>query len=338
MQKKVKIADLKHNSELTRLDVVSGKDLERVEKYKKAISLLTSENSFIYGAVIGDIVGSKYEFDNIKTKDFPFISEGCNYTDDTIMTIAVARALLKVTHSDFSGLSHYIADEMQKMGRKYSHPQGGYGGNFAQWIYSDDPMPYGSFGNGAAMRVSPCAIYAVELDEALKLAEISAAVTHNHPEGIKGAKATAAAIFMAKTGKTKDEIRKYINDNFYELTLTVDEIRVNYGFNETCQGTVPQAIIAFLESDDFEDAIRNAVSLGGDSDTLTAITGSIAWAFYSEYDGNGKFEIPVDLRWLEKVNSILPEEFKETMSEFEERRISRQSWYNRITDSYFTVQ
>jgi len=332
--RKVKLADLRHNSDLTRLDTVLDKDIKRAEKYNQAISLLTLKNSRIYGAIIGDIVGSKYEFNNIKTKDFSFISEGCNFTDDTIMTIAVAKALLRICHSDFSNFQNFLIEEMQNLGRKYPHPQGGYGGNFGQWIFSDNPKPYNSYGNGSAMRVSPCAIYAVELDEALKLAEISASVTHNHPEGIKGAQATVAAIFLAKTGKSKDEIRKYISENFYSLNETVDEIRRYYTFNETCQGTVPQAITAFLESTDFEDAIRNAVSLGGDSDTLAAITGSIAWVYYSKYDGNGNFEIPLDLAWIEKINSILPSEFLETINEFERRSVARQGWYNRITGNY----
>ena len=338
LAKKVKLADLEHNSDLSRLDSVSEKDKIRVEKYNNAKLMLSLDNSRIYGAVIGDIVGSKYEFDNIKTKEFPFLSAGCNYTDDTIMTIAVTKAILRIKHSDFSGFYDFLIEEMQELGRKYPHPQGGYGGNFGQWIFSDNPKPYNSYGNGSAMRVSPCAIYAVELDEALKLAEISASVTHNHPEGIKGAQATVAAIFLAKTGKSKDEIRKYISENFYSLNETVEEIRENYNFNETCQGTVPQAITAFLESESFEDAIRTAVSLGGDSDTLAAITGSIAWVYYSKYDGNGKFEIPLDLAWVEITNSILPSEFIETMNEFERRSAARQGWYNRITDSYFNIQ
>lgn len=159
---------------------------------------------------------------------------------------------------------------------------GGYGGRFSSWLHGTINEPYNSFGNGAAMRVSPCAIYAVELEEALMLAKASAEVTHNHPEGIKGAQATAAAIFLAKTGKSRDEIREHIENNYYRLDFTLDDIRTNYGFDETCQGTVPQAIAAFLESENFEDAIRNAISIGGDSDTLAAITGAIAWAFYRD--------------------------------------------------------
>lgn len=233
----------------------------------------------MYGAIIGDIVGSKYEFGNIKTKDFPLFSEGCSFTDDTVMTVAVASALLKSreTGCDFGKA---LVAEMQRFGRAYPFPQGGYGARFSAWLRQDDPQPYHSFGNGSAMRVSPCGLLAKTLEEALSLAEQSAAVTHNHPEGIKGAQATAAAIFLAKSGWSKDAIGGYICDHFYPLNQTLDEIRPDYGFDETCQGSVPQALTAFLESTSFEDAIRNAVSLGGDSDTLGAITGSVAWAFY----------------------------------------------------------
>ncbi len=335
LAKKVKLADIMHNSDLSRLDSVSEKDKARVEKYNEAILMLSLENSCIYGAVIGDIVGSEYEFNNIKVKEFPLLSDGCSYTDDTIMTVAVAKALLRITHGDKSELQDFFVEEMQRLGRMYPYPKGGYGGNFSQWILSDKPKPYNSFGNGSAMRVSPCAIYAVELEEALELAEISAAVTHNHPEGIKGAKATAAAIFMAKVGKSREEIKKYISDEFYPLDKTVDEIRLNYSFNETCQETVPQAITAFLESTDFEDAIRNAVSLGGDTDTLAAITGSIAWVYYSKADfASGKFDFPIDLKVIEKINSIIPSDFIETMIEFEERSVLRQAWYNTVAGIY----
>ena len=233
----------------------------------------------MYGAIIGDIAGSKYEFSNIKRKDFPLFSQGCSYTDDSLMTIAVAEALInaQATQRAFRAV---LVEEMQQLGRKYPYPQGGYGGRFAGWLRASDPKPYNSFGNGSAMRVSPCGIFAVTLDEALELAKVSAEVTHNHPEGIKGAQAVAAAIFLARSGSSKAEIRQHIRENYYPLTRTLDEIRVNYGFDESCQGTVPEAITAFLESDSFEDAIRNAISIGGDSDTVGAITGSIAWSFY----------------------------------------------------------
>ena len=225
------------------------------------------------GAIIGDVVGSVYEWNNIKTKDFPLFSEKGFFTDDTVMTIAVADALLK------GGTSDDFIDSMKRIGRMY--PNSGYGGRFGRWVHSDDLEPYSSWGNGSAMRVSPCAWFAESLKEAETLAERSAAVTHNHPEGIKGAKATAAAIYLARLEEPKDRIKEHIEKAYgYDLSRTLDEIRPGYKFNESCQETVPEAIIAFLESNSFEDAIRNAISLGGDSDTLAAISGSIAEAYY----------------------------------------------------------
>jgi len=225
------------------------------------------------GAIIGDIIGSVYEWDNIKTKDFPLFSEHGFLTDDTVMTIAIADALLK------GGEMDDFIDSMKKFGRLY--PDSGYGDRFDSWLSSDDREPYNSWGNGSAMRVSPCAWFAESLGEAETFAERSAAVTHNHPEGIKGAQATAAAIYLARTGKSKSEIKEYIQSKYgYDLNRTLDKIRPVYRFNETCKKTVPEAIIAFLESTDFEDAIRNAISIGGDSDTIAAITGSIAEAAF----------------------------------------------------------
>jgi ADP-ribosylglycohydrolase len=225
------------------------------------------------GAIIGDIVGSVYEWNNIKTKDFPLFRKDCFFTDDTVMTIAVADALLK------GGAVDDFIDSMKRFGKLY--PDEGYGGYFRRWLFSDSREPYNSFGNGSAMRVSPCGWFAESLEEAEDLAERSAAVTHDHPEGIKGAQATAAAIYLARVGKTKDEIKDYIERRYcYDLSRTLDEIRPGYTFDGSCQGTVPEAIIAFLESTRFEGAIRNAISLGGDSDTLAAITGSIAEAAY----------------------------------------------------------
>ncbi|MDR2619621.1 MAG: ADP-ribosylglycohydrolase family protein [Propionibacteriaceae bacterium] len=225
------------------------------------------------GAIIGDIVGSVYEWNNIKTKEFPLFREDCFFTDDTVMTIATADALLHGGEAD-----DFVA-AYSKWGQLY--PNASYGARFSNWIYSDKHEPYNSWGNGSAMRVSPCAWFAKSLEEAETIAARSAAVTHNHPEGIKGAQATAAAIYLARTGKTKPEIKNYIETTYgYDLSKTLDEIRPTYRFNESCQDTVPQAIIAFLESEDFKDAIRNAISLGGDSDTLAAITGSIAEAAY----------------------------------------------------------
>lgn len=225
------------------------------------------------GAIIGDIVGSVYEWNNTKTKDFPLFNEKCFFTDDTVMTIAVADALFNGSQADD------FIDSMKKFGKLY--PDAGYGGGFRRWLFSNDKEPYNSYGNGSAMRVSPCAWYENSLEEVEDLAARSAAVTHNHPEGIKGAQATAAAIHLARINKNKAEIKEYIEQKYeYDLNRTLDEIRPGYTFNESCQGTVPEAIIAFLESKDFEDAIRNAISLGGDSDTLAAITGSIAEGAY----------------------------------------------------------
>lgn len=229
------------------------------------------------GAVIGDIVGSRFEWHNIKTKDFEFFTNSCHFTDDTVMTIAIADALLSC-NGDYSSLSSKVIKCMQEYGKL--HPNAGYGGHFRDWIYSSDPQPYNSWGNGSAMRVSPCGFIAKNLEEAEALAGITAAVTHNHPEGIKGAKATAAAIYLAKSGKSIDEIRKYITDNYYDIDFTLDDIRADYKFDVSCQGSVPQALEAFFESKDFEDAIRNAISIGGDSDTIAAITGGVAEAYY----------------------------------------------------------
>ena len=225
------------------------------------------------GAIVGDIVGSVYEWNNIKTKDFPMFSDKCFFTDDTVMTIAIAEGLMN------GGAADNFIDSMKNFGRMY--PGSGYGARFNSWLFSDDRKPYNSWGNGSAMRVSPTGWFFGSLAETENAAEVSAAVTHNHPEGIKGALATAAAIFLARNNKSKIEIKTYIEEKYgYDLSRTLDEIRPVYHFNESCQETVPEAIIAFLESNDFEDAIRNAISLGGDSDTLAAITGSIAEAAY----------------------------------------------------------
>lgn len=229
------------------------------------------------GAIIGDIVGSRFEWDNIKTKEFDFLTYKCSVTDDSIMSLAVAKAIVQCD-GDYSALSKNAVKYMQEIGRPY--PFCGYGGMFRQWMYSDDPKPYGSYGNGAAMRVSACGFAATSMAEAIELSRKVTEVTHNHPEGIKGAEATAVAIYMARTGSSILEIRDYINNNYYPMNFTLDGIRDSYSFNETCQDTVPQAIMAFLESENFEDAIRNAISIGGDSDTLAAITGGIAEAYY----------------------------------------------------------
>lgn len=236
------------------------------------------------GAIIGDMVGSIYEFHNHQSKEFPLFDVGCFPTDDSIMTIAIAKAILE-NNGKAEGLEEKTVEWMQKIGRQF--PDCGYGGRFWDWMFSNNPKPYGSFGNGSAMRVSACGWAGKTLDEVKALARAVTIVTHNHPEGVKGAEATACAIFLARTGYSKEEIRNFIKENYYTLGFTLDEIRPTYRFNETCQSTVPQAIEAFLESTSFEDAIRNAISVGGDSDTLAAITGSIAEAFYG---------IPKDLR------------------------------------------
>lgn len=282
------------------------------------------------GAIIGDVVGSVYEWNNIKIKDFELFKPNCFFTDDTVMTVAVAKALIvtrekQAKSKEKISFKKELVKQMQEFGRKY--PNSGYGGMFSCWLMSDDPQPYNSFGNGSAMRVSPCGYIAVDLDEALELAKASAEVTHNHPEGIKGAQAVAAAIFLARCNKSKEEIKQYIEEHFYTLDKTLDEIRPTYTFNETCQETVPQAIQAFLESMDFEDAIRNAISLGGDSDTLAAITGSIAWAYYRE------FGCPIDSELKEivdKVYTYLPQEFIDIYEQTDEVRWYRQGVYDRV--------
>lgn len=229
------------------------------------------------GAILGDIVGAPYEFNNLKRKDFPLLDPRARYTDDTVMTVAVADALLSWNGKRIEDFKETLIDKMHAWGKK--EPDAGYGGRFLVWVLSDCRTPYGSYGNGSAMRVSPVAWYASSLDETLTLARASAAVTHNHPEGIKGAEAVAGAIFLARQGKSKEELRAFLT-NYYDLEFTLNEIREDYAFDETCQGSVPQALVAFLEGESFEDVIRFAVSIGGDSDTVAAIAGSIAEAYY----------------------------------------------------------
>ncbi|NCA98684.1 MAG: ADP-ribosylglycohydrolase [Clostridia bacterium] len=257
------------------------------------------------GAIIGDIVGSRFEFHNHRSKSFELFTPGCNVTDDSIMTLAVAQAIMDtvaalgsrgvsspagpadatfVTWSDAELLllSQNAVRAMQRIGRQY--PDCGYGGHFAVWMFTDQPRPYHSFGNGAAMRISPVGFFARTEAEVKRLSQAVTAVTHDHPEGLKGSEATALAIFLARQGRSKDEIRQRIITEYYPLDFTIDQIRPTYHFNETCQETVPQAIEAFLESESFEDAIRTAISVGGDSDTLAAITGAMAEAYYGVPD------------------------------------------------------
>lgn len=234
------------------------------------------------GAILGDMIGSPYEFDhnNIKTKDFPLFSPRSVFTDDSVMTLAVGEALMDAgpKASESSTRSTLVA-AMQKYGRLY--PDAGYGMRFRRWLTAEDPQPYQSYGNGSAMRVSSAAWLYADLDQVRRAARLSAEITHNHPEGIKGAEAAASAIFLARSGDSKRAIKTYLEREFsYDLSRTCDEIRPSYRHVESCMETVPEAITAFLEGDSFEDVIRTAVSLGGDCDTLTAIAGSIAEGFY----------------------------------------------------------
>ncbi len=256
------------------------------------------------GAIAGDIIGSIYEFNNIKTKDFPLFGEGCCFTDDTVLTIAVA---------EWSLNGGDLAARLVDYGRRYPHLS--YGGMFQRWLHGHERKPYNSYGNGSAMRVSPVAWIASDEDQAAALAKSSAEVTHNHPEGIKGAQAVALAIWLALHQTPAEDIRAVITERFgYDLTESVDSIREWYRFDETCQGTVPQAIICALDATDFEDAIRNAISIGGDSDTVAAITGSIAEALFGvpeEIETKARSYLTGDLlevvdRFVEQVGASKP--------------------------------
>ena len=256
------------------------------------------------GSIIGDIVGSVYEFNNLRSKEFVLFDNRSTFTDDSVLTFATAKVLLQgsdytKTYQDFS--RHY--------------PGRGYGGHFGLWIYSDKPLPYNSFGNGSAMRVSPVGFAFNTMEETLKEAKRSAIVTHNHPEGIKGAQAVACAIFLARKGESKASIKREITSRFeYDLSRPIDLIRQVNQFDETCQGSVPEAISAFLESTDFEDAIRTAISIGGDSDTIACITGGIAQAYYRD--------IP---EWIAQEAILhLPPEFKQLLNKFETRFMKKE--------------
>lgn len=262
------------------------------------------------GAMIGDVVGSRFEWDNIKTKEFDLFTDDCFVTDDSVMTFAIAKAIME-SDSNFENLSAKAIEYMQKLGRKY--PYCGYGGNFAGWLLSSNPKPYNSWGNGAAMRVSSVAYAGNTIEEVIELSKKVTEVTHNHPEGIKGAEATAVTIYMARTGKSIQEIKDYINEHYYKIDFKLDDIRDDYTFDVSCQGTVPQALVAFFESVDFEDAIRNAISLGGDSDTLAAIAGSIAEAYYG---------IPTKVR--EAAIKYLDKYLSEILFEFESKNQVKQ--------------
>ena len=273
----------------------------------------------MYGAILGDMIGAPYEFDRgSKTKDFPLFCGRSQFTDDSVMTIAVAEALLDCRFRADDDIRAGLVDSMRKWGRKY--PDAGYGGRFLHWLGTKDPKPYGSCGNGSAMRVSSAGWLFDTPEETRRMARLTAEVTHNHPEGIKGAEAAASAVFLARTGHSKDEIRGYIVREFgYDLSRTCDEIRPAYCHNETCQKTVPEAITAFLEGTDFEDVIRTAVSLGGDCDTLTCIAGSIAEAFYG---------VPEPLK--DVCRSRLPKDMLDVLCRFD---IFRAHGHDAVSDS-----
>ena len=258
----------------------------------------------LFGAIIGDIVGSIYEFRNIKTKDFPFFPMNGYITDDSCMTIAVAKALMDWKQNG-GDLQELTINSMREIG--FKHPNMGYGFGFAKWLFNKESEPYNSWGNGAAMRISAVGWIGQSITEVKRLSYMVTAITHDHIEGIKGAEATAVAIFLARTGKSKDEIAKYITENYYDWCSSVAELQENYSWDGSCQGTVPPALQCFFESESFEDAVRNAISIGGDSDTIGAITGSIAEAFYG---------IPDDM--IEKAKSYIPEDLMLIITEFEQ--------------------
>jgi len=255
-----------------------------------------TKEKLIIGAIAGDIIGSVYEWHNVKTIDFKLFRHKSTFTDDSVLTLATMDAILNQRN---------YTESYQLFGRNYPHR--GYGGHFHSWIYSENPEPYNSWGNGSAMRVSPVGWYGNSIEEVMAEAQKSAEVTHNHPEGIKGAQSTAIAIYMARIGKNKEEIKKYIMDTFqYNLERKINDIRPNYEFDVSCQGSVPEAIIAFLESTDFENAIRLAISIGGDSDTIACIAGGIAEAYYKT--------IPDYI--IENILKLLPNELVKIIDDY----------------------
>ncbi|MGX8680606.1 MAG: ADP-ribosylglycohydrolase family protein [bacterium] len=261
------------------------------------------------GALLGDMIGAPYEFDRSpKTKQFPLFSRGTEFTDDSVMTIAVAEALLNTKGQDDEAVKEALITSMCQWGRRY--PDAGYGARFYYWLKAKHPEPYGSYGNGSAMRVSSAGWLYDTIEETRHTARLTAEVSHNHPEGIKGAEATASAIYLARTGASKEDIKNYIINEFhYDLSRTCDEIRPGYYHIEICQMTVPEAITAFLEGESFEDVIRTAVSLGGDCDTLTCIAGSMAEAFYG---------VPEDM--VREGRKRLPKDMLEVVDRFDQQR------------------
>ena len=268
----------------------------------------------MYGAILGDMIGAPYEFDRgDKTKEFPLFCKHSHFTDDSVMTVAVAGALLNTIGKSDKEIKAELVKSMQKWGHAY--PNAGYGGMFYRWLRAKDPQPYNSYGNGSAMRVSAAGWLYDTLEETRHMARLTAEVTHNHPEGIKGAEATASAIFLARNGKSKSKIRDYIINEFgYDLSRTCDDIRPTYRHVETCQQTVPEAITAFLEGNGFEDVIRTAVSLGGDCDTLTCIAGGIAEAYYG---------VPDDLK--KECIKRLPADMTKVLRKFEKKNVKYQT-------------
>ncbi len=267
----------------------------------------------MYGAILGDIIGSPYEFDRgDKTKDFPLFSNFSEFTDDSVMTIAIVEALLNIKNNTDDGIQKAVISSMKKWG--YRYPNAGYGGYFYHWLFSNKNKPYRSYGNGAVMRVSSVGWLYDSLEETKKVAKLVTEVTHNHKEGIKGAKAIACCIYLARNGANKKLIKEYIVSEFhYDLSRTCDEIRPYYHHVETCQETVPEAITAFLEGEDFEDVIRNAVSLGGDTDTLACIAGSIAEAYYG-----------IDKELIEECRKRLPQDMRDVLDQLNQRISSLQ--------------
>lgn len=261
------------------------------------------------GAICGDIIGSVYEGINVKHTEFPLFRDDCRYTDDTTLTIAIADAIM-------NGKDY--AENLREYGRKF--PLAGYGSSFIAWLDDDNAGPYDSWGNGSAMRVSPVAWLFKNATDVLKHAKLSAEVTHNHPEGIKGAQAIALSIYMARTGSSKESIKEMMEEEFeYDLSRTIDDIRPTYEFDVSCQGSVPESIIAFLESEDYEDCIRKAISIGGDSDTIAAMAGSIAEAYYKN--------IPKEI--IDGVMPIIREvpEFIAVFNQFADFIINREDQY-----------
>lgn len=260
--------------------------------------------SLLLGAIAGDVIGSVYEFNNTRKKGFHLFSGASTFTDDTVLTVAVAEAIL---------LGKPFGEMLLQYGRLYS--ERGYGGRFLNWLDRGDLKPYNSYGNGAAMRVSGVGFGFRTLNEVLAMSKRSSIVTHNHPEGIRGAQAVAGAIFLARSGHSKGEIKDYIEQQFYyDLGFTLDEIRADYRFDVSCQGSVPQAIVAFLESVDYEDALRGAISIGGDSDTIAAIAGGIAGAYYRNIPGH----------ILHPVTKRLPLPMIQIINRFDQRFNGRQ--------------